>query len=86
MKTIALVVASLCLAGTALAQTGPADTAGYACQAQIAPKNLHGAALNSTAKKCCKDAAKAAKLHGAAATSYIKKCVSDVVPPPAPKT
>ena len=90
MKTIALVVASLCIAGTALAQTapipGPADTAGAACQTQIGPKNLHGAALTSSAKKCCKDAAKAANLHGAAATSFTKKCVSDVVPPAAPKT
>jgi hypothetical protein len=89
MKTIAIVFASLFIAGAALAQTaappaapaagtGPADTAGAACNTQIGPKNLHGAALNSTAKKCCTDAATAANLHGAAATSYVKKCISDV--------
>ena len=88
MRALTVVVASLCLVGTAMAQTapGPADTAGAACQSQIGPKNLHGAALKSSATKCCKDAAKTAKLHGAAATSFVKKCVSDVVPPAAPKT
>jgi hypothetical protein len=38
---------------------------------------LHGAALNSFAKKCCKDQAAAQKLHGAAEKSFTKKCVSD---------
>jgi hypothetical protein len=99
MKTIALVVASLCIAGTALAQNAPAPApaapaaapasgadAGAACQTQIGPKNLHGAALTSSTKKCCTDAAKADKLHGAARTSFVKKCVSSAMPAPAPKT
>jgi hypothetical protein len=38
---------------------------------------LHGAALTSFAKKCCKDQAAAQKLHGAAQTSFTKKCLSD---------
>jgi len=38
---------------------------------------LHGAALNSFAKKCCKDQAAAQKIHGAAETSFTKKCMSD---------
>jgi hypothetical protein len=96
MKTIAVLVASFCIAGTALAQNAaaPAPAAapvsgadsGAACQTQIAPKHLHGAALTSSTKKCCNDAAKAAKLHGAAKTSFTKKCVSSAMPAPAPKT
>ena len=106
MKTIALVVASLFIAGTALAQNPPAPApaapaapaaappaapvsgadSGAACQTTIAPKNLHGAALTSSIKKCCNDAAKADKLHGAAKTSFVKKCVSSAKPAPAPKT
>jgi hypothetical protein len=94
MKTLALVVASLCIAGAALAQNAPAPAAaplsgadsGAACQTQVAPKHLHGAALTSTTKKCCKDAATAGKLHGAARTSFIKKCVSSAMPAPALKT
>jgi hypothetical protein len=94
MKTIALVAASLLIATAAFAQApapapaapaaaaapanGPADTAGAACQSTIGPKKLHGAALTSSSKKCCTDAATAAKLHGAAATSFVKKCMSDV--------
>jgi hypothetical protein len=90
MKTIALVAASLLIATAAFAQapapapaaaaaaTGPADTAGASCQSTIGPKKLHGAALTSSSKKCCTDAATAAKLHGAAATSFVKKCMSDV--------
>ncbi len=84
MRMIALVAASLFVTGAAWAQTpatGPADAAGASCQSTIGPKNLHGAALTSTATKCCKDAATAAKLHGAAATSFVKKCVADVIPP-----
>ena len=83
MKTIALVATSLLITSAAFAQTpapatGPADVAGASCQSTIAPKNLHGAALASTTKKCCTDAATAAKLHGAAETSFVKKCISDV--------
>ena len=44
---------------------------------QATGKNLHGAALSSFAKKCCKDQAAAQKLHGAAETSFTKKCLSD---------
>jgi len=81
MKTLAIIVASFCIAGAAMAQNAPAaapaDTAGATCHTQIGPKNLHGAALTSAATKCCKDAAATAKLHGAAATSFTKKCVSD---------
>lgn len=86
MKKIAIIVASMCIAGAAMAQNapaaGPADAAGATCQSQIGPKNLHGAALTSAATKCCKDAATAANLKGAAATSFTKKCVSDASAPP----
>jgi hypothetical protein len=93
MKTLAFVIASFFIAGAALAQNAPpaappvsgADS-GASCQTQVAPKNLHGAALTSTTKKCCKDAATAAKLHGAARNSFVKKCVSSAMPAPAPKT
>lgn len=84
MRMIAIVAASLFITGAAWAQspaTAPADAAGASCQSTIGPKNLHGAALASSAKKCCSDAATAAKLHGAAAASFTKKCVSDVAPP-----
>lgn len=88
MKTLAIIVASFCVVGAAMAQNapapaaggsaaGPADAAGASCHTSIGPKNLHGAALTSAATKCCKDAAAAAKLHGAAETSFTKKCVSD---------
>jgi len=79
MKAVAIVIASLCLATAAMAQSppGPADAAGATCQSQIGPKKLKGAALTSAATKCCKDAATAAKLSGAAATSFTKKCVAD---------
>jgi hypothetical protein len=86
MKTIVIAFASFCLVTAAMAQTpapGPADAAGATCQTQVAPKNLHGAALTSSATKCCKDAATAAKLHGAAATSFIKKCTTDATAAPA---
>jgi hypothetical protein len=65
MKTIAVIVASLCLAVTA--------EAAESCK----NPNLHGAALTSFVKKCCKDQAATQKLHGAAETSFVKKCVSD---------
>ncbi len=70
MKTIAILVASLCLVATAA-------LAEDSCKVQAAGKNLHGAALKSFATKCCKDQAAAQKLHGAAETSFTKKCVSD---------
>lgn len=69
-------------APAAATATPPADVAGAACQTQVAAKNLHGAALTSSAKKCCRDQAKTAKLHGAAATSFIKKCTSDATAAP----
>lgn len=69
MKTIAIIVASLCVATAAMAQE--------TCKVQATTKNLHGAALTSFAKKCCNDQADAQKLHGAAKTSFTKKCVSD---------
>ena len=70
MKTIAIVLGSLCLIATAA-------MADDSCKMQATGKNLHGAALTSFAKKCCKDQAAAQKLHGAAETSFTKKCVSD---------
>lgn len=70
MKTLAIVVASLCLITTAA-------MAEDSCAVQATGKSLHGAALNSFAKKCCADQAKAQKLHGAAETSFTKKCMSE---------
>ena len=70
MKTLAIVVASFCLVTTAA-------VADDSCAVQATAKSLHGAALNSFAKKCCKDQAAAQKLHGAAETSFTKKCLSD---------
>jgi hypothetical protein len=70
MKTLAIVVASLCLVTSAA-------MAEDSCAVQATGKSLHGAALNSFAKKCCADQAKAQKLHGAAETSFTKKCMSD---------
>ncbi len=72
MKVIAIVAASFWLAGAAMAQT-PAATAGAACKTQ-AGTNLHGAALTSTVKSCCKQQAATQKLHGAAETSFRKSC------------
>jgi len=69
MKTIAIVLASFCLVGAAVADDS--------CAVQATGKNLHGAALTSFAKKCCADQAKAQNLHGAAQTSFTKKCLSD---------
>jgi hypothetical protein len=69
MKTIAIVLATFWFAGTAMAQDS--------CAVQASSKSLHGAALNSFAKKCCKDQAAAQKLHGAAEASFTKKCISD---------
>jgi hypothetical protein len=69
MKTIAIVLASFCVVGAAMADDS--------CAVQATGKSLHGAALASFAKKCCKDQAAAQKLHGAAETSFTKKCVAD---------
>jgi len=69
MKTIAIVLASFWVVTAAMADDS--------CQVQATAKNLHGAALNSFAKKCCNDQAKAQNLHGAAQTSFTKKCLSD---------
>lgn len=75
MKTVAIVLASLCLASTAMADS---------CKDQAAAKKLAGAALNSFMTKCKKDAqascdsqAADKKLAGAAKTSFTKKCVND---------
>jgi len=70
MKTIGIVVVSLCCFATAA-------LADDSCKVQATTKNLHGAALTSFAKKCCNDMAAAQNLHGAAQTSFTKKCVSD---------
>ena len=61
MRTIAIVLATFWVAGAAMADDS--------CPVQATAKNLHGAALNSFAKKCCKDQAAAQKLHGAAERS-----------------
>jgi hypothetical protein len=75
MKVIAIVAASFLLAGSALAQpaapTGAA--AGASCKTQ-AGTSLHGAALTSKVKSCCRQQATAQKLHGAAETSFRKSC------------
>ncbi|MGB6537068.1 MAG: hypothetical protein WBF58_14020 [Xanthobacteraceae bacterium] len=72
MKVIAMVVASFWLAGAAMAQTAGAS-AGATCKAN-ADKSLHGAALSSTLKKCCREAAVSQKLHGAAESGFRKSC------------
>ena len=115
MKTIAIIVASFCVVGAAMAQKPPPAAPrrphrlrphrpqrprlrppmargrwrnpqplphrptpqAPPARRQVAAKKLKGAALTSSATKCCKDAAKAAKLKGAAETSFTKKCVSD---------
>jgi hypothetical protein len=70
MKTLAIMLAaSFCVATAALADDS--------CAVQATGKSLHGAALNSFAKKCCADQAKTQNLHGAAQTSFTKKCMSD---------
>jgi hypothetical protein len=74
MKTLAIVVASFWLAGGAMAQTATTGaSAGTTCKTQ-AGTNLHGAALTSTLKSCCKKAAAGQKLHGAAESSFEKSC------------
>ena len=71
MRTLAIIAATFCIAGAALAQapapspapaaapsdaTAPADVAGATCKTQVGPKNLHGAAQTSFVKKCVSDA------------------------------
>jgi len=68
MKTLAIIVASFWIVTAAMADDS--------CAIQATGKSLHGAALNSFAKKCCKQAA-TQKLHGAAETSFTKKCMTD---------
>jgi hypothetical protein len=75
MKTVAIVLAWLCFASAAMADT---------CKEQAAAKKLAGAALNSFMTKCTKDATASCdmqaadkKLAGAAKTSFTKKCVND---------
>jgi psiF repeat len=75
MKTIAIVVASFCLATAAMADS---------CADQATAKKLAGAAKTSFMTKCAKDAqtscdtqAADKKLAGAAKTSFTKKCVTD---------
>jgi hypothetical protein len=71
MKVIAIIVASFWLAGAAMAQSAGA-TAGATCKTDA--QSLHGAALSSKLKKCCRDAAVSQKLHGAAETGFRKAC------------
>jgi hypothetical protein len=73
MKVIAIVAASFLLTGTALAQAPTGAAAGATCKTQ-AGTSLHGAALTSKVKSCCKQQAAAQKLHGAAETSFRKSC------------
>jgi len=81
MKTIAVIFASFCLAGAALAQTpaSPGAGAGADCKTQAA--NLHGAALTSKMRSCCQQQATKQKLHGAAETSFRKSCESAATGP-----
>ena len=72
MKTLAIIVAFV--ASFWVVTAAMADDS---CAVQATGKSLHGAALNSFAKKCCADQAKAQNLHGAAQTSFTKKCISD---------
>jgi hypothetical protein len=75
MKTIVVIIASLCFTDAAMADS---------CKDQATAKKLAGAAQTSFLTKCKKDAqtscdtqATAKNLHGAAQTSFTKKCVSD---------
>ena len=74
MKTIAIVLASFCLAGTALAQTPvpPGAAAGADCKKEAA--TLHGAPFNSKVTSCCKQQAAKRNLHGAPEKSFIESC------------
>ncbi len=75
VRTIAIILASFCLATGAMADS---------CADQAAAKKLAGAAKTSFMTKCTKDAEAACdtqaadkKLAGAAKTSFTKKCVTD---------
>ena len=75
MKTIAIIITSLCLTTAAMADS---------CADQSAAKKLAGAAKTSFMTKCAKDAkascdmqAADKKLAGAAKASFTKKCVTD---------
>jgi hypothetical protein len=77
MRIIVAALVSVCLCGSAFADTAT-------CTATSKDKKLAGAALKSFMTKCEKDAktkcmadAKGKKLHGAAETSFTKKCVKD---------
>lgn len=63
--------ASLLPVGAAMAQATGAG-AGTACKTQAA--TLHGAALTSKVKSCCRQQAEAQKLHGAAEKSFRSSC------------
>jgi len=76
MKSIAIIVASFCLASAALAQAPAGPGAGAGADCKTAAANLHGAALNSKVKSCCAQQAVKQKLHGAAETSFRKSCES----------
>ena len=58
MKTVTVIAAAFCLLATAAA-------AQDSCKVQADGKNLHGAALTSFAKKCCKDQAPPPKSYTA---------------------
>jgi hypothetical protein len=74
MRIIAIIGASFFLASAALAQSGTTGaTAGATCKSK-ASTTLHGAALTSTLKSCCKTAAADQKLHGAAEKSFRSSC------------
>ena len=59
--------------------TSPAPPA----KPQVAAKNLHGAALTSSAKKCCeKTRQRRQSCTARRPTSFTKKCVSDATAAP----
>lgn len=75
MKTISLCAAMFAVVSflpvAAMAQsTGAA--AGATCKTSAS--TLHGAALTSKVKSCCKQQAEAQKLHGAAEKSFRSSC------------
>ena len=75
MKSLAFAVASIWLITAAMAQTPAPPTgaaSGATCKTQAG--TLHGAALSSSVKSCCRKAAEAQKLHGAAEKSFRTSC------------
>ncbi len=75
MRTVAIILASFCLTGAAMADS---------CADLAAAKKLAGAAKTSFMTKCAKDAqatcdtqAADKKLAGAAKNSFTKMCVTD---------